>query len=202
MPNSKSIILSVCLAALSGAAQAQGANFFCVGEMAYGRATVVTALDAGRPGFVALVAKQGENYAYLDSANVWRYSNVPTIHDYRIFTSLPPSYDFEFCVPRLVYADNGEELACTSDSSWATGVELYVTYGAITPQIQADANAKEQRFEALNQRLISVGKQPRPPFDKMNYMQQAALADARTKNYKIAGIVPLFDCRPPETGGN
>lgn len=181
------------------------ASFGCTFDYrAAGTVTLtIPAADVGRPGFVLLVAERGQDLAFLDPSGNWVYSRMPFAHEYRRFESLPSSVNFEFCIPEPVVGEFGEHqsLACSMTSAFAVDTILHASWGALTPQIEAQANARESRLAAANERLISLGREPRA-FDRQRFIESAVLRDARMVNPRVAGVVPFINCTPPDTGGN
>jgi len=182
------------------ASPAASSSFFCGGETAFG-STTLTIPDAGRPGFVALVAQRGEALAFLSPHGGWVYSRMPFHSEYRIFESLPASFTFSYCLPEIYTDESGNErMVCAMTSRFSEGTILHATYGALTPEIMSQADARDTAIAAANQRLIALNREPRA-FDRQRFIEAAVLRDARMKNPIVAGTVPFIDCTPPDTGG-
>lgn len=194
------------LAALSQSvalAQTASTTAFCGGETAFATTTLtIPAADVGLPGFVALVAQRGDDLAFLNPHGQWIYSRMPFGSEYRVFGALPASFRFDFCVPEPAVDDYGRDmgLRCAMTSAFAQGVTLHATWGAVTPEIVAQADAREATIQRANERLARLGRSTRE-FDRQRFIESAVLRDARMKNPVVAGTVPFVDCTPPDTGG-
>lgn len=197
--------LVASLATITGSALAQSAStaFGCTSNhLAAGATTLqIRPADVGRPGFVALVAERGDDMAFLDPAGNWVFSRMPFSHEYRRFTALPSSITFNFCAPEPTTSDSGQqEFFCSMTTRFAAGTTLHATWGALTPETEQQANDRESSMAATNERLISLGREPRS-FDRQRFIESAVLRDARMVNPIIAGVVPFVDCTPPDTSG-
>lgn len=199
--------LIASLATITGpAALAQSAStaFGCTSNhLAAGTTTLqIRPADVGRPGFVALVVERGDDMAFLDPAGNWVFSRFPFESEYRRFDSLPASFTFNFCIPSLTTNEFGDdELTCSRSSNFAAGSILYATWGALTPEIEQQANIRESSMNVTNERLISLGREPRL-FDRQRFIESAVLRDARMANPIVAGSVPFIDCKPPYADNN
>lgn len=200
----KKHIIALALTVSAAAVNAGAAvSFYCNGYYPAGRVTLSIS-DAGHPGFVAVVAEaqSGEGGAFLSSSGEWVYDRMPWRHEYQEFASLPASISIDFCIPAMTYEEyGGERLSCNASmtSAFSAGPKLWVTWGALTPEIQADVDQREATFQARNARLIAAGKEPRT-FDKQRWIESAILRDARQKNAQYVGEVPYIDCTPPDYG--
>ena len=85
-------------------------------------------------------------------------------------------------------------------SGFSAGTILHASWGALTPEIEARANDREISMVAANERLISLGREPRT-FDRQRFIEAAVLRDARKVNPIVVGTVPFINCTPPDTGG-
>ena len=162
----------------------------------------IPAADVGLPGFVALVAERGDDLAFLNPHGQWIYSRMPFAGEYRILNALPSSFQFDFCIPEPATDDYGNYrgLRCAVISGFAQGTILHATWGALTPEIEAQADAREATIQRANERLARLGRSTRV-FDRQRFIESAVLRDARMKNPVVAGTVPFVDCTPPDTGG-
>jgi hypothetical protein len=194
------VTLAVAAAAHAGATGS--ASFYCTPQYTpAGTATIgVSAEHVGRPGFVAIVAELGSEAAYLAPDGSWIYDRTPFDEEFRVFTSLPASVSVDFCVPNVVSGETGTGLQCTGHTNASTaGASIWVTYGALTPEIEAAADELQQRTDWVNQRLVSMGRVPRPPFDRERYIKSRVIKHAKD-NAVSAGVVPFIDCTPPDYG--
>lgn len=202
----KTIPLAVALLLAAGSMQAQTvtATFGCTADYRVAGTVTLTipAADVGRPGFVALVAERGEDAAYLDPVGNWIYSRMPYANEYRRFNALPSSVTFNFCSPEPAVSEFGQqEFVCAMTSAFSAGTTLHASWGALTPAIEQQANEREASMAATNERLISLGREPRS-FDRQRFIESAVLRDARMVNPKVVGTVPFIDCTPPDTSGS
>lgn len=179
-------------------------TFNCSADyVAVGSTTLnIPAADVGLPGFVALVAERGDDLAFLNPHGQWIYSRMPFAGEYRVFNALPSSFQFNFCIPEPATDDYGryQGLRCAVISGFAQGTILHATWGALTPEIEAQADARETTIQRANERLARLGRSTRQ-FDRQRFIESAVLRDARMKNPVVAGAVPFLNCTPPDTGG-
>lgn len=197
----KQLLVSAAIAAATSGAMAQSASatFSCdPGHFVVGTVTLqIRPQDGGRPGFVALAAEipGGGSGAYLSQAGTWISNTIPGDHEFARYASLPSSVVFSFCVPEVI---DGTATGCAVTTAGSVGTALYATWGAQTPEIEADANARERAMQATNARLISLGK-PQREFDRQRWIESAVAREGRN-NAVFAGTVPFVDCTPPDTG--
>lgn len=195
--------LVAALAAGSALAQSTSVTWGCTADYrAAGTVTLaIPAADVGRPGFVALVAERGDDTAFLDPFGNWVYSRMPFANEYRRFNALPSSVAFNFCSPEPTTNEFGQqEFVCAMTSAFSAGTTLHASWGALTPAIEQQANDREASMAATNERLISLGREPRA-FDRQRFVESAVLRDARMVNPRVVGTVPFIDCTPPDTSG-
>jgi len=198
------VSLFASLAGLASVVYAQSASssFGCTHDpyLAVGSTTInIRPSDVGRPGFIALGAELGNESAFLSSSGNWVYGRMPSAGEYRRFDALPATYTFHFCVPQPAtneWGDPIDGLMCSMTSHFAAGAALRASWGALTPEIEQQADFRESSIAASNARLISAGRAPRS-FDRQRFIESAVLRDARMVNPVSAGSVPFIDCTPP-----
>lgn len=193
-------ILSMATASASASAQS---SVGCSAEMAVGATSVaIDSAHVGMPGFVLLSATRGEyEFGYL-SPTGWVADDVPAPHQWMLVPALPSSFRFDFCLPELRHSEWFSEpfLACSQTSFFAAGFELHVTYGALTPAIEAAVAQRAELIGLRNAQLIELGRNP-VAFDRERWIDALVMREARERVQHVMTIPLGLDCRPPDTGG-
>lgn len=195
-------IAAAILSMATASASAQS-SVGCSAEMAVGATSAaIDAAHVGMPGFVLLSATRGDyEFGYL-SPTGWVADDVPAPHQWMLVPALPNSFRFDFCLPEFRHSEGFSEpfLACSQTSFFAAGFELHVTYGALTPAIEAAVAQRAELIGRRNAQLIELGRSP-VAFDRERWIDALVMREARERVQHVMTIPPGVDCRPPDTGG-